>query len=227
MKDYASNLLAGVFILGLLQGFSGCASQAMTPSPEAVPAPVAAPAPSNGSIYQIGQGLSLFEDQKAHNVGDVLTVLLVETTTAKTSAATSTAKKTDGSISGPTILGRPVTIGGVAVLDTSIGSDHSFSGSGDSTQSNTLAGNIGAVVVQRLANGNLVIRGEKNLQLNQGDETVRVEGIVRPQDIAPDNSIPSSRIANARISYAGKGSLAESNTKGWLARFFSSEWMPF
>ena len=213
--------------LGLIQGLSACASQAAMPDAEAPLTPVAAAEPSNGSIYRTGQGLSLFEDQKARNVGDILTVLLVETTTAKTSAATSTAKKTNGSISGPTILGRPVTVGGVAVLDTSLSSDHSFSGSGDSTQSNKLEGNIGAVVVKRLVNGNLVIRGEKNLQLNQGDETVRVEGIVRPQDIAPDNSIPSSRIANARIAYAGKGSLAESNAKGWLARFFSSEWMPF
>lgn len=206
---------------------SACATQTAIPDTGIMMPPAAESAPANGAIYQPGEGLALFEDQKAHRVGDILTVLLVETTTAKSSAATSTSKKTDSSITGPKILGQSVTYNGIEILDNSLGSAHTFDGSGDSTQSNKLEGNIGVIVVQRLPNGNLVIRGEKKLQLNQGDEYVRIEGIVRPQDIAPDNSIPSSRIANARIAYAGKGTLAESNAKGWLARFFSSEWMPF
>lgn len=206
---------------------TACVMLPTAPEPEISTPPEVEAAPSNGAIYQAGQGLTLFEDQKARRVGDTLTVLLVETTTAKTSAATSTSKKTDSSITGPKILGQSVTYNGIEILDNSLGSAHTFDGSGDSTQSNTLAGNIGAVVVRRLANGNLVIRGEKRMQLNQGDEYVRVEGIVRPQDIAADNTIPSSRIANARIAYSGRGTLAESNAKGWLARFFSSEWMPF
>ncbi len=208
---------------------AGCVTQASMPQDYADKSalPAQEPVAVNGSIYQAGQGIALFEDQKARKVGDILTVLLVETTTAKTSAATSTNKKTNSTITGPKILGQSVTYNGVQILDNSLGSNHDFSGSGDSTQSNALNGNIGAIVVRRLANGNLVIRGEKNLQLNQGDETVSVEGVVRPEDIAPDNSIPSSRIANARIAYSGKGTLAESNAKGWLARFFSSEWMPF
>lgn len=211
----------------LALGLVGCVTQPTMSYPDPVALATSEPAVVNGSIYQAGQGIALFEDQKARKVGDILTVLLVETTTAKTSAATSTSKKTDSSITGPKVLGQSVTYNGVEILDSSLGSKHDFTGSGDSTQSNALNGNIGAIVVKRLANGNLVIRGEKNLQLNQGDETVSVEGVVRPQDIAPDNSIPSSRIANARIAYSGKGTLAESNAKGWLARFFSSEWMPF
>lgn len=188
-----------------------------------VPTP---PAPEAGAIYSAGGG-ALFEDQKARAVGDTLTVLLVESTDAKTSSATSTAKKTSGEISSPTIFGRPVTINGVPVLSSSIASDHDFSGSGASTQSNKLNGSVTVTVVARLPNGNLAVRGGKQLQINQGKEFVRIEGIVRPADIAPDNTVLSSRVADARIAYGDNGALGESNAKGWLARFFSSPWMPF
>lgn len=184
-------------------------------------------APQNGSIYASGQGMALFEDQKARNVGDVLTILLVETTTAKTSAATNTAKDSSSEVGAPTVFGMPVSIHGTSVLSASLDSTHKFSGSGDSSQSNTLQGNVTVTVIGRQPNGNLIVRGEKHLSLNQGSEFVRIEGVVRPADIATDNTIPSSRVADARISYTGEGTLAESNTKGWLSRFFSSPLWPF
>jgi flagellar L-ring protein precursor FlgH len=207
---------------------TGCAS---SPAQRAPDAPVAAAMPvappQNGAIYSAAQGMALFEDQKARNVGDVLTILLVETTTAKTSAATNTAKDTSSNMSAPTILGMPVSIHGVPVLSGSLDSTHKFAGSGDSSQSNALQGNVTVTVIGRQPNGNLIVRGEKHLALNQGSEFVRIEGVVRPADIAPDNTIPSSRVADARISYTGEGTLAESNSKGWLARFFSSSIWPF
>jgi len=86
---------------------------------------------------------------------------------------------------------------------------------------------VTVTVVQRLPNGNLVVQGQKNLRLNQGDELVQVQGIVRPGDIAPDNSIPSSRVAEARIVYGGRGPVAQSNAMGWLSRFFNSGLTPF
>ena len=82
-------------------------------------------------------------------------------------------------------------------------------------------------MAQRLGNGNLLVRGQKWLTINQGQELVRISGIVRAQDIAQDNSVLSTRVADARITYAGKGALADANTQGWLSRFFSSKWMPF
>ncbi len=82
-------------------------------------------------------------------------------------------------------------------------------------------------VAQRLSNGNLLVRGEKMLTINQGQELIRISGIVRPQDILQDNSVPSTRVADAQIGYTGKGSLADANTQGWLSRFFSSKWMPY
>ena len=217
-----------VLLMALLLG--GCAT-APTQKPEVDPllasaVPVAAP-PQNGSIYSSGQGMSLFEDQKARNVGDTLTILLVETTTAKTSAATTTAKDTSTDVGAPTVFGMPVTVSGTPILSASLDSKHKFSGSGDSSQSNTLQGSVTVTVIGRQPNGNLIVRGEKHLSLNQGSEFVRIEGVVRPADIATDNTIASSRVADARISYTGEGTLAESNSKGWLARFFSSPLWPF
>ena len=96
-----------------------------------------------------------------------------------------------------------------------------------SAQSNRLQGSVTVTVVQRLPNGNLVVQGAKNLRLNQGDELVQVQGIVRAADIFPDNTIPSSRVADARIVYGGRGPVAQSNAMGWLSRFFNSALTPF
>jgi flagellar L-ring protein precursor FlgH len=81
--------------------------------------------------------------------------------------------------------------------------------------------------VRVLPNGNLLIRGEKQIWINQGSEYVRVEGVIRPIDLASDNSIDSHKVAAARISYGGKGALADVNAQGWLSRFFNSPWTPF
>jgi flagellar L-ring protein precursor FlgH len=82
-------------------------------------------------------------------------------------------------------------------------------------------------VAEVLSNGNLLVRGEKRLTINQGDEYIRFSGIVRPSDIGPDNTVLSTSVADARIAYTGKGTLDESNSSGWLARLFNSKWWPF
>jgi flagellar L-ring protein precursor FlgH len=111
--------------------------------------------------------------------------------------------------------------------DIATGGDRSFDGTGSSSQSNQLTGEITVTVAQRLANGNLLVKGEKWLTINQGQELVRIAGIVRPQDIGQDNTIESTRVADAKITYTGRGTLADANTQGWLSRFFNSKWMPF
>ncbi len=192
------------------------------------PEAVAMPAPAaNGSIYASAQNISLFEDRKARQVGDVLTVLLVEKTDAKKSAATNTKKDSSLSMPGPTLFGRPVTVGGTEVLDFDMGSQQAFNGGGGSSQSNALTGSVSVLVAQVLPNGNLVVRGEKQIDINRGSETVSIEGIVRPADIAFDNSVRSDRVANARIHYGGRGQVADANAQGWLGRFFNSSWFPF
>ena len=106
------------------------------------------------------------------------------------------------------------------------GSD-AFDGEGASTQSNSLAGSLTVTVTDVQANGNLVVQGDKNLKLNQGDETVHIAGVIRPADIATDNTITSDKIADAHISYSGKGVVNSANSMGWLARFFNSPFAPF
>jgi flagellar L-ring protein FlgH len=206
---------------------AGCAaSGGGLPAP--VPAAAYAPHPEgDGSIYAAGRRLALFEDRKARAVGDTLTVVLVEQTRASKSASTSTSKEDEVAISGPTLFGRPVTHDGTPILDASLGASREFSGAGDSSQSNALTGSVTVRVVQVRANGNLVIHGEKQLTLNQGDEHIRISGEVHPADIAADNTVLSSRVADARIEYAGTGALADANAQGWLSRFFSSWLWPF
>jgi flagellar L-ring protein precursor FlgH len=182
---------------------------------------------ANGAIYQVGHDVPLFENSVAHRVGDILTILLSEKTDAAKSATTSTAKNNKLALPGPTLLGRPVTINGTEILNNSLDNSSSFDGSGDSKQSNALSGYVTVTVAQRLPNGNLLVRGEKNIMINQGTEFVRIEGIVRPVDISPANTVPSYKVANASISYGSRGAINAANTKSWLARFFDSKWMPF
>lgn len=184
-------------------------------------------APTAGAIYAAGPTLQLYSDRRARDVGDLLTITLLENTTATTSANTATAKESDLSIGTPSIFGAPVTLGGKDILSATANGKRDFTGKGNSAQSNRLQGSVTVTVVQRLPNGNLVVQGQKNLRLNQGDELVQVQGIVRPADIAQDNSIPSSRVAEARIVYGGRGPVAQSNAMGWLSRFFNSGLTPF
>ena len=213
----------------VLLTLTGCmAAPVREDSPWAATAPMesAAPPPSDGAIYHDAGSLELFADPRAHRVGDILTVVLQERTLASKKASTSTSKKDKTSLAAPIILGQGLTLNGKSA-DITTNGDRSFDGNGASTQSNQLIGEITVTVAQRLSNGNLVVRGEKWLTINQGQELVRITGIVRPQDIGADNTVASSRVADARIGYTGRGSLADANTQGWLSRFFNSKWMPF
>jgi len=187
---------------------------------------VYARAPADGAIYHDAQNMELFSDPRAHRIGDILTIELVENTQASKKASTKTSKNNKDDIAAPTLFGKPATINGNP-LSFGLNSNHAFAGDGESTQSNQLSGQITVTVAERLPNGNLIVRGEKWLTINQGQELVRIAGIVRPQDIGPDNTVASTRVANANIAYTGRGSLADANTQGWLSRFFNSKFMPF
>lgn len=180
-----------------------------------------------GSIYQDAYAMRLYEDGRARRIGDILTVTLEETTTATKKQDTTTSRSTAVDVNNATLWGRPATDGNIPFLDNSLSSENSFAGAGASSQSNQLSGTITVSVTQVFPNGLMAIRGEKWLQINQGQEYVRVSGLVRELDIGPDNTVSSTRIANAHIAYAGKGSLADSNQPGWLSRFFNSVVWPF
>lgn len=217
-------------LLGLMF-MAGCSSSVITKrgEPEFAPASPVLAAPAavqNGSIYMSGYSKPLFEDIKARQVGDLLTVILEERTDASKTASTGITKENTTDISAPTILGQDVTWKGNP-LNTSLESSNDFSGEADSAQSNKLQGSITVTVSQVLPNGNLVIQGEKWIAINQGDEYVRLRGIVRPVDIAPSNTVFSTQVADAQITYRGKGAPADSNAMGWLARFFITPLWPF
>lgn len=224
-RSFARVLVSALPLLAL----GGCAMVPPTPKPmytATLPVEPAAQPQATGSIYADQQSMELFADPRAHRIGDILTITLVESTQASKKAATSTNKKNGNTISSPTLLGQGLKIGGKSA-DSSLSSNNAFAGDGTSSQSNQLTGEITVTVAQRLSNGALVVRGEKWLTINQGEELVRISGIVRPQDIGNDNVVASSRVADARIEYVGKGTLADANTRGWLSRFFDSKWMPF
>ena len=188
--------------------------------------PVFSP-PSSGSIYNDGTDVRLFEDRKATRVGDILTVRLREQTNASKNSQTSTSKATEATLANPTVFGRPITKGGTPLFEGSLSGDASFDGAGSSSQSNSLLGEITVTVVERFPNGNLRIRGEKWVTLNQGREFIRLSGIIRPDDIGTDNSLESFRIADAQITYSSKGVLAAANRMGPISRFFNSVFHPY
>lgn len=192
-----------------------------------LPPRVDSAAPAPGAIYRGGGtgGLSLFADQKARNVGDILTIQLVERTQASATSSTNTSKGSNVNVPAPRLFGAPATIGG-RTLDSELGAESEFSGSGNSSQSNRLDGSVTVTVAERLPNGYLVVRGQKWIRINQGNEHIQIQGIVRPADIGPDNTISSSRVADAQIAYRGRGSLAQANAQGWLTRFFQSSAFP-
>lgn len=180
-----------------------------------------------GSLFNAAMADDLYADKKALRTGDIITVVLRESTQASKTAKTETDKETEIALEPVIGLGgNPVNIGNESI-QLGVNNDASFTGDARSNQSNSLSGNISVNVMRVLPNGNLVIRGEKWLTLNTGQEFIRLEGIVRPNDVTSDNTVESSRIANARIQYSGKGDLQEAQSAGWLSRFFMGTLFPF
>jgi flagellar L-ring protein FlgH len=219
---------AGCYVLlGVLGGCSLLPRSAHQTYQPVWPAAAATDAAVDGAIWHDGQDLPLFENTVARNTGDILTIRLIESTDASKSSSTTTKKASKADLPGPTIAGRDVTLNGTKILSAGIDNETSFNGQGESRQSNSLDGQVTVSVVRRLRNGNLLIRGEKLITINQGREFLQLQGIVRSIDILPDNSIPSTKVANAYITYSGKGPVASAAAPGLLARFFNSARLPF
>jgi flagellar L-ring protein precursor FlgH len=171
-----------------------------------------------GSIYSDGKSGLFATDRRATRVGDILTVAFTERFQATKSQNAASTKTSDSSINLPDLL--PIIPAGESKLG--MGTNQSFSGTGSAAQSNSLSGRMSVSVVRILPGGNLEILGQKKLTLNNGDEYIRVHGIVRPEDISSGNVVMSDRIANADIKYIGAGDVADSGKKGWLARGFEA-----
>lgn len=182
-------------------------------TPPAMPKP-----PSNGAIFQASNGyVSLHEGPRARRVGDMLTILLVERTVAQKAVESKSGR--DGDIgltppgTGPLSLFNP--------SDVAASGTQSFDGKGSAAQSNSLFGDISVTVAEVFPNGTMLVRGQKLMTLNRGEEWVQIQGIVRVADIDLDNRVLSSRVADARITYTGRGDIQRQSRPGWLQRFFS------
>ncbi len=213
-------------VLAAAMLLSGCTvgpnAKAGDPQYAPVSAPsMMAPPPNDGGIYRSGAGLSLFEDKRAHRIGDVITIVLAESTTSSKKADTAIKKDDAINIDAGTVLGATPKLNKLT-METSVNPTRDFSGAASADQSNKLTGTITVMVSDVLPNGLLEVRGEKWMTLNRGEEFIRIRGYV-----LPDNTITSTKVADVRITYSGTGELAQSNRQGWLSRFFSSEWWPF
>lgn len=200
--------------------------------PEYEPVAVPAQEERGSSLYSPYTEVALFEDVKGYRRGDIINVLLAERTSAQKSSGTNVSKSNEATIENPTLGGEQRdTLGSFRGYDWNFGfglsSEQAFTGASGSNQSNTLSGSIAVTVVEELPRGNLLVQGEKWISLNEGHEFIRVRGIIRRSDIAQNNTVLSTQIADARIAYGGSGVTKDANRMGWLSRFFNSAVQPF
>jgi flagellar L-ring protein precursor FlgH len=175
------------------------------------------PMPANGAIFQAADGYAaLYEGTRARRVGDPLTIVLVERTAASKSASSKLDSGGGFGITppstGPLNLFKPT--------DASISGKRNFGGTGSTDQANSLSGEVSVTVAAVYPNGTMLVQGQKRVTLNRGDEFVRIRGLVRTIDVDAFNRVPSTRVADAEISYTGKGDVARASRQGWFSRFF-------
>ena len=189
----------------------------------------------DGAIYHEKSSGFFASDRRAKNIGDILTVTLNESLSASKSTTNTTSKADTFGVTLPPIFSNGAATksvanqfdnklgignGGVDSTDFAAGANQSFSGAGTAAQSNTLSGSMTVTVVRVYPNGNLEIKGQKKLVLNDGSEYLRLSGIVRPEDISASNTISSSNVADAKITYTNSGVYAVSTKPGWLSKIF-------
>ncbi len=231
---------ARFFIATMLCLFTvGCSIQTPAPNdPRYAPVAPIIPSPSMhsvGSIYASGTGVALWEDKRARRIGDIVTILLEEKTSTKKSTKTEITKDDNNDMSVTSLLGTvpQFTLPGfmnenVTLTPTTTTSNkREFEGDASADQSNQLSGSITVTVIDVLSNSNLVVRGEKWMTFSEGDEFIRIEGIIRASDVNPDNTVLSTRLADARITYSGQGQLANAQRQGWLSELFTGKYWPF
>ncbi|EPV0938832.1 flagellar basal body L-ring protein FlgH [Pseudomonas aeruginosa] len=230
------NRLMIVSLLGIATALGGCVNPPPKPNdPYYAPVLPRTPLPAaqnNGAIYQAGFEQNLYDDRKAFRVGDIITIILNEKTQASKKANSDIQKDSKTKMGLTSLFGSGMTTnnpigGGDLSLSAEYGGSRDAKGDSQAGQSNSLTGSITVTVAEVLPNGILSVRGEKWMTLNTGNELVRIAGLVRADDIATDNTVSSTRVADARITYSGTGAFADASQPGWLDRFFLSPLWPF
>jgi flagellar L-ring protein precursor FlgH len=184
-----------------------------------------------GGIYVSRESDSWFGRGRNFQVGDVITVLLNETTQASRTQGSDISRSSTNDVITPALQSKtaarlPSPFGGALGALKLDGSTVTSKGTGTAGQNASLTGSVAVSVVSIMANGNLVLRGEKQLALTEGAETIQVAGIIRPEDVSAVNTVQSRRLANAQISYRGSGDLASTAKAGWGTSALMKLW-PF
>lgn len=226
MSSFISKFLVTALLMQVLAGCSTYVSQLEGQAFEPVDPAVnlANEQPTNGAIFRSGQSGLFATDQRARRVGDILTVTFNEIFAA-TKAQTAASSKADAfAVTLPTGLPNILTGGfdtdaGGNGAGLTAGTNRTFSGAGNAAQSNSFTGSLAVTVTRVFPNGNMEVAGQKEITLNNGNEYVRVKGIVRPEDISATNIVSSTRLADAQIRYTGSGHLADASKPGWLSQF--------
>jgi flagellar L-ring protein precursor FlgH len=181
------------------------------------PAPAAQqPAPSSGAIFQASTYRPHFEDRRARQVGDVITIVITERTAAVKAGASS------GNKSGSVDIGVPAPLQGRLGGRIGANAKNTYSDGDNQTASNTFSGTMGATVVEVLSNGNLIVAGEKQIAMNRGTEFIRFSGMINPDSISSGNSVPSSAVADARVEYRTNSQIDRAELTAMASRFFLS-----
>jgi flagellar L-ring protein FlgH len=173
-------------------------------------------APNNGAIFQPTQYRPLFEDRRARHIGDMLTINIVERTSANKAGASS------GNKSGNVSFGAPGIIKGVFGAQVATEAAHDFKDADNQSASNAFTGTIGVTVTEVLSNGNLIVAGEKQVALNKGVEFIRFSGMINPDNIGTGNTVSSTQVADARVEYRTNSQIDRAELTAMVSRFFQS-----
>ncbi|MGM8849144.1 flagellar basal body L-ring protein FlgH [Salinicola halophyticus] len=211
-------MLVGLSLALIVSGCAQIPRHSVVEDSAPVQIPSTPPVQANGSIYQARFGFQpLFEDRRPRQVGDIITIVLDEQVSASKNSAANATRNGSTSFTPTTV---PDALDFLEKYGTDLEGENVFNGSGGANANNTFTGTITVTVYDLLANGNLKVRGEKQIAINQGTEYIRFSGVVNPRAISGANTVQSTQVADARIEYIGDGYINEAQTMGWLQRFF-------
>lgn len=225
--DFRTRWVVAALLLAV--GVSGCGmtrASARPPVPISVMRPVAPESltPRKGSIWQTSDRNTLFLDNKARNVGDIVTVRIVENSNAKKEAKTGLTRggknefRLGGALGLSNILGSTSSV----LNGGSINNTNDFKGDAKTERNSVLKAIVSCVVTEILPNGNLRVEGRQDITVNNENQFILISGVLRPEDITPQNEVASSQMADARIEYSGEGDLNDQQGPSWLSRVFST-----
>lgn len=205
-------------------GLIGCASPGVVPPTNVHQPMTMRPEPrsqlpaANGAIFNVATARPLFEDRRARFVGDTLTINVAEKTSASKNSENKTTRSSNMNTSVPSVTGLPVKT--LQDMNLQASSSNNFNGKGQNTSTNDFTSSLTVTVIEVLPNGNLLVSGEKQIGLKEGEEFIRFSGVVNPSTITATNTVQSTQVADARIEYKANGFIDSAQAMGWLSRFF-------